>query len=226
MIPASWYDRRNYGMNGLTLLQRIPDKSVHYVIFDPQYDHLLQRMKYGNKDRMTSRHALPQQNAADLNDFGFHIARILKPSGHVSVWMDTFILCETDPLDMFIDHHGETTMNRVDLIVWDKVKMGMGARSRHQAEYLMTFQKDPKAAKGFWRSHSIRDVHSERVSKTHPHSKPIGLQTQLIAALTRKGEVVVDPTAGGFSTMEAAHSIGRRFLGCELLPRSSKLLKP
>lgn len=228
-IPAKLYDRRNYGMDGLALLKRIPDASIKYVIFDPQYDHLLQFMKYGNtaeNGRQKGRRALPPQDAMNLWQFGQEITRILKPSGHVSLWMDTYILCETEPLEIFSDHDGNTEMNRVDLITWDKVKMGMGARSRHQAEFLMTFQKNPKRAKGCWKSHTIRDVTSEPVKKTHPHSKPVGLQTQMIAALTNKRDVVVDPTAGGFSTMIAAHSIGRRFLGCEFLKKNDPALQP
>lgn len=223
------YDRRNYDMDGLELLKRIPDASIPYVIFDPQYDHLLQHMKFGYKKgegRMHKRVALPPQNAMDLWRFGQEIARILKPSGHVSLWMDTHILCETDPLEIFTDAEGNTEMNRVDLIVWDKIKMGLGARSRHQCEFFMTFQKNPKRAKGCWNSHSIRDVTPEAVRKTHPHSKPVGLQAQLIKALVPKGGVVVDPTAGGFSTMIAAHSVGRRFLGCEFLKKNDPALLP
>jgi site-specific DNA-methyltransferase (adenine-specific) len=74
------------------------------------------------------------------------------------------------------------------------------------------------------RSHSIRDVWSGAVVKTHPHSKPVGLQAALIAALTQPGEVVVDPTAGGFSTLTAAHQVGRRFLGCEYLAENDPAL--
>lgn len=222
------YDKRVYGMDGLDLLSRIPDNSVPYVIFDPQYDHLLQFMKYGNtaeNGRQKGRRALPPQDAMNLWQFGQEIARVLKPSGHVSLWMDKFILCETDPLEIFSDENGHTDMHRVDLIVWDKEKMGMGARSRHQCEFLMTFQKSPKKAKGHWTRHDIRDVWRESVVKEHPHSKPVGLQAAMIEALTKPGDVVVDPTAGGFSTLTAAHKVGRRFLGCEFLPESDPALR-
>ena len=206
------YDKRNYGLDGFDLLRLIPSGLIPYCIFDPQYRHLLDHMKYGKKDgRQAARHALPQQSEMDLWKFGQEIVRVLKPSGHVSLWMDLFILCETDRIEIFTDDAGRTEMHRVDLIVWDKVRMGMGARSRHQCEFLMTFQKSPKKAKGHWTRHDIRDVWGESVTKSHPHSKPIALQAALIEALTKPGEVVVDPTAGGFSVLEAAHKVGRRF---------------
>lgn len=225
----SLYDKRLYGMDGLDLLKRIPDASIKYVIFDPQYDHLLQYMKYGNTSengRQKARRALPPQDAMDLWAFGQQITRILVPSGHVSLWVDTHILATTLPLEIFTDDAGQTDMNQVDLITWDKVRMGMGARSRHQAEFLLTFQKNPKRAKGCWNDRAIRDVWSEAVVKEHPHSKPVGLQARLIAALTEPGDVVVDPTAGGFSVMTAAHSVGRRSLSCEFLPEGDPALEP
>lgn len=53
-------------------------------------------------------------------------------------------------------------------------------------------------------------------AKTHPTEKPIGLLTQLIAATTRRGDLVVDPFADSGSTGEAAVRLGRSFVGIEL----------
>lgn len=72
---ASLYDKRNYGMDGLNLLRRIPGGSIPLVFFDPQYDHLLRFMKYGNKERQKGRLALPPQNEMDIWRFGQEIAR-------------------------------------------------------------------------------------------------------------------------------------------------------
>jgi hypothetical protein len=63
----SLYDRRNYGMDGLDLLKRIPDASIKLVIFDPQYDHLLKIMRYGaTTNRQKGRRALPPQDAMNI----------------------------------------------------------------------------------------------------------------------------------------------------------------
>jgi hypothetical protein len=48
----------------------------------------------------------------------------------------------------------------------------------------------------------------------------------LIECLTDPGDVVVNPAAGGFSTLDAALSVGRHFLGCEFLPENHPALKP
>ena len=68
-----------------------------------------------------------------------------------------------------------------------------------------------------WRDHGIPSRWSEKVDrKLHPHIKPIGLITRLIAATTMPGDLVVDPAAGSFVVMTAAHQIGRQFIGCDL----------
>jgi hypothetical protein len=53
--------------------------------------------------------------------------------------------------------------------------------------------------------------------KVHPHVKPIGLIRKLIGAVTRPGDLVVDPAAGSFVVMYAAHQLGRDFMGCDLV---------
>ena len=62
--------------------------------------------------------------------------------------------------------------------------------------------------------------------KLYPHAKPIGLITQLIGAVTLPGDLVVDPAAGSFVVMHAAHTLGREFIGCDITyaqPRQSLL---
>ena len=54
----------------------------------------------------------------------------------------------------------------------------------------------------------------ERIGNVHP--KPVQLQARLIEAVTSPGDVVLDPAAGSYSVMTAAHQVGRRFLGCDI----------
>ena len=102
------------------------------------------------------------------------------------------------------------------MIVWNKLRMGMGYRSRRKAEFLLVLQKPPKRAKGVWTKHDIPDIWEERVSTNTTHAKPIGLHEVLIEAVTEKGGVVVDPAAGSFVTLEACVNTGRKFIGCDI----------
>ena len=67
----------------------------------------------------------------------------------------------------------------------------------------------------------------EKVDRNiHPHVKPIGLITRLIAATTHPGELVVDPAAGSFVMKRAAHQLGREFVGCDLAYDAAAMSKP
>jgi len=46
--------------------------------------------------------------------------------------------------------------------------------------------------------------------------KPTGLIVRLIGAITKPGDLVVDPAAGSFVVMHAAHQLGREFVGCDI----------
>ncbi len=76
----------------------------------------------------------------------------------------------------------------------------------------------PNKVKGVWKLRGIPDVWEEKVARTgtHIHQKPIELQKKLIAAVSHQGDLVVDPSAGSFSAMQACQQAGRNFIGCDL----------
>lgn len=140
------------------------------------------------------------------------IERVLAPSGYLFLWIDKFHLVEG--VNSWIV---DLNMEIVDLITWNKMKIGMGYRTRRKSEYLLVIQKLPKKAKSTWVLHNIPDVWDEKVIKTHTHSKPIELQKQLILATTNDGDLVCDPASGGFSVFEACKLTNRNFIGGNLV---------
>ena len=49
----------------------------------------------------------------------------------------------------------------------------------------------------------------------HPTVKPLKLMSYLITMGSREGDLVLDPFAGSGTTLEAANTLKRRFIGCE-----------
>ena len=202
-------------VDGLKLLAEINDETVRTAFFDPQYRGILDKMNYGNEgeSRGKERSSLPQMEESTIKVFIKEINRVLKPSGHLFLWVDKFHLCQ-GTLPWF----DKTDLNLVDMIVWDKGKIGMGYRTRRRSEYLIVLQKKPTKAKGYWNDHAIPDVWEEKLEKkVHTHSKPIELQKRLIAATTEKGEYVLDPASGGYSVFEACKKLDIDFIGGDIV---------
>src|SRR6516162_5592415 len=115
--------RRNSAQRGdaLMLLQSLPDCCTPLVFFDPQHRDTLDRLKYGNEGaRQKGRALLPAMTSDYVDACCREAARILRLSGYLLQWVDTFRLCET--------YHLRTAdvLKCVDLIAWDSQRIGNG----------------------------------------------------------------------------------------------------
>lgn len=130
--------------------------------FDPQYRGVLDKLQYGNEgvSRGKARHDLPQMPEEVIINFISELNRIISKSGHLFLWVDKFHLCQG-----VLEWFENTELNLVDMIVWDKDRIGMGYRSRRKSEYLIILQKSPVRVKGIWNDHSIPDVWTEKQKK-------------------------------------------------------------
>ena len=211
--PGLGFDAR-LKMEGLAFLAALPPASVPAAFLDPQYRGVLDRLAYGNEGegRSAARAGLAQMTA-QIPRFIAAIERILLPGGHLFLWLDKFHLCSD-----FRDWFAATSLATVDMVTWDKGRMGMGYRTRRRSEHVVVLQKAPRRAKGVWQVHDIPDVWAETVARGEGsvHPKPVSLQMRLIEAVTHPGDVVVDPAAGSFSVLEACRRAGRTFLGCDI----------
>jgi site-specific DNA-methyltransferase (adenine-specific) len=198
--------------DALTLLRSLPDDCTKVVFLDPQFRGVLDRLQYGNEHaRQRGRFALPAMTQDYIDLVCRDIARVLRPSGYLLLWTDTFHLCEGDHRRL------ADVLACVDLLAWDSLKFGMGYRTRRRGDYLLVLQKQPLRAKGTWTDHGIPSRWPEKVdNRIHPHAKPRELIARLIGAITVPGDLVVDPAAGSFVVMHVANEMGRRFVGCDI----------
>jgi site-specific DNA-methyltransferase (adenine-specific) len=201
-------------MDGLTMLGQMADESAALAFCDPQHRTVLDKLKYGNEgERQKGRAKLPQMSDATICCFLDEIYRVLKPSSYCILWIDKFGLAS--------GHFREwipSSFKTVDLVSWDKMRIGMGKRLRCRTEFAVVLQKPPIRAKGTWTDHGIPDCWPEkRDIRLHPHNKPEKLTERLIKAITKPGDLVVDPCAGGYGVLEACAATGREFIGCDLI---------
>ncbi len=213
-LPAVLQTNTRLKMDGREFLSLLPADSMPVAFFDPQYRGVLEKLAYGNEGvgRERRRAALTQMPEAIIIEFMQGLGRVLIPSGHLFLWVDKFHLCQG--VQSWLP---DTQLVIVDMLTWDKQSFGMGYRTRRRGEYCIILQKLPRRAKGVWSDHTIPDVYQEKVSRRdHTHAKPIALQGKLLAAVSNRGDCVIDPAAGSFSVMRAAIDHDRIFLGCDL----------
>lgn len=201
---------------GLELMSKIKNNTIKLAFFDPQYRGVLDKLKYGNEgERQKERSKLHQMSEEMIMKFIKEIHRVLEPSRYMMLWVDKFHLCNGVK-----DWFEGTTFQLVDMITWDKERIGMGYRSRRRSEYLLVIQKEPIKAKATWKLKNIPDVWREKIKTerdvTHPHAKPIELQKALILSCTDENDLVLDPAAGGFSVFDACREVKRNFIGTNL----------
>jgi adenine-specific DNA-methyltransferase len=74
-----------------------------------------------------------------------------------------------------------------------------------------------------WEIPNVKSAHPEKTE--HPCQFPVELVERLVLALTKKGDLVVDPYCGVGSALVAALKHGRRAAGSDLEPRYVKIAR-
>lgn len=74
-----------------------------------------------------------------------------------------------------------------------------------------------------WNAGGKRGIYTHNVNTNrqgeHPTEKPVPLMKELIADLTKPGQIILDPFMGSGSTGVAAVQMGRKFIGIEQDPK-------
>jgi site-specific DNA-methyltransferase (adenine-specific) len=113
----------------------------------------------------------------------------------------------------------------VHAVVWDKGPMGMGWHYRRSYELVLIARKPGAQDKWYDRSRRVENVIRPGArgirkiipsAQEHPTAKPWQLAAFFIELHTLRDECVLDPFAGGGSTLVAAHRLQRRAIGIEL----------
>lgn len=204
-------------------LTQLADKSVNHVITDPPYEEFVH---------------------APGNRRSYNGGVIVKPA------MPFAAITEAE---RFACAHEFVRLSRGWILVfsalegvaaWQKLLLAAGARRRTTMVWVKPnvapkFSGDGPAAaaeaivavwagqeRSIWNCRGMAGVYrdaAERRYRRHSTQKPASLMRQLIADFTQPGELILDPFAGGGSTLLAAAELGRAGLGYEIDPEVAAL---
>jgi len=186
----------------------IPSRSVHTAVLDPPFS--MPTQQYAGRSKRTQRSwADTSVLSAWWNLVMEAVTPLMRPDGHLLVF------CDDAAYAVFYPGVYARWPN-LAVLTWDKIVVGMGTAWRSSSELIIA-ARGPKApwmggAKGSILAHKPVH-HSERV---HQVDKPESLLRELLADTTPSGGLVLDPFAGGGSTLVAARSLGLKSIGVEL----------
>tara|TARA_R110002020_G_scaffold148749_1_gene324766 strand:+ start:56 stop:1168 length:1113 start_codon:yes stop_codon:yes gene_type:complete len=119
-------------------------------------------------------------------------------------------------------------LNIKDILIWDRCVIGMGDLNSYGNSYDIIYFGYNKVWKNLNGIRERNVLKYERVvpnEMQHPTEKPRELLEYLIKKSTSENEIVLDPFAGGGSTLLASSNTNRKSIGIELEKKYYDLIK-
>jgi site-specific DNA-methyltransferase (adenine-specific) len=203
----------------LAFLASLPDGSVDVITTDPAYSGMNQHMSFG-RGRIVGRYADSdndrwftefRDDPATFVAFLRECYRVLADGGHIYVMFDSFSL-------LSLGHLMREVFAVKNVIVWDKVNLGMGHYFRRRHETIVF------ATKGHRRlsRRDLPDVWAiKRIHRAlYPTQKPVALFTKMLSGSAEPGMTVCDPFVGSGSSAVAALLAGCTVAASDVDPRA------
>ncbi len=200
-----------YNGNCLDILERIPANSIDLILTDPPYGIDFQGQNGANIKNDSRDKIIPL-----FASFVREASRILKPGGCCCAFC--FSGGKNPIFPIWIVKMQEF-LEYKSTVVWDKKIIGLGSHYRHIYDFILVAKKRGRKCKWNGGNDIANIIHLDKIiprKGDHPTPKPIKLIEILIRLHSEKGNVILDPFAGGGSTIYAAMNLRRKFIGIEL----------
>lgn len=194
-------------------IQRLLNGETPDIVYtDPPYSSG-GHQESGKKDGSVGRRDRKKIQADNLSTRGYQ-ALMGRALGSLRAAHTVFIFCDWK-MWVYNQEIAEAKGYRVrNMVVWDKLQMGMGSPFRNQHE-LCLFGSKIAGKIGDGVTPNLLSYPRDREAE-HVTPKPVALIMRMLNQVD--GDLVVDPFGGGGSTLIAADTMGRRCFTSELDP--------
>lgn len=206
----------------LDFLRSLPSESVDVIVTDPAYSGMNNKMKFGNgrivgKYQDANNDKWFQEFKDDPETFLTFLhecKRVLKDDRHIYMMIDSFSL-------LTLGHIMRDVFNVKNIIVWDKIHIGMGHYFRRRHEFILFASKGSRKLN----ARNIPDVwRVKRITKSkYPTQKPVEVFDFMLSGSASKNFVVCDPFLGSGSAAIAAIKAGCTFIGADVSEKACKI---
>jgi site-specific DNA-methyltransferase (adenine-specific) len=205
-------------------LATLPDGSVDCIVTDPAYSGMNQHMSFGH-GRIVGEYS-SADNEKWFEEFQDdpqtflrllrELNRVLHDDRHLYIMFDSFSL-------LSLGHLLREVFNVKNLIVWDKVNLGMGHyfRRRHETIVFACKGKRRLSRRDLTDVWAIKRVHKA----AYPTQKPVELFARMLEGSVEAGMTVCDPFCGSGSSALAALRAGCNFVGCDISEKAIELAR-
>lgn len=207
----------------LDFLKALPNESVDIIVTDPAYSGMNNWLNFGRgrivgdyQDKKNNHKWFPEfkDDPETFLHFLKECNRVLRNDRHIYIMFDSFSL-------LTLGHLMREVFNVKNLIVWDKVNIGMGHYFRRRHEFIMF------ATKGY-RKLTARDIPDVwRVKRIlrgqYPTQKPVEIFDFMLRGSTEPSFVVCDPFVGSGSSIISALKARCGFIGSDVARKACEV---
>ncbi len=200
----------------------INPESVACIHFDGSYGMGYQSHRREEfLDKMNGDNDVPAMMS--LHMYAFDLSEhILVPGGSLFMWTSLTRKSAIEVLSPILvefqwrdEKHSPKWATLCNKIIWDKIVFGTGWNWRRAYEEVFHFfkGKELRWCGGNGMSNVIREPRPVIPTDGHSAMKPLAVVSHLLKAVTKPGDLVVDPVMGSGSAIEAAWRMGCRVIG-------------
>lgn len=223
-VPPPPFDVR--AEDCLRFLRSLPSESVDLVVTDPAYSGMNRHLRLGRGRIVGVYRDAGQAGARWFTEFSDdpqtyrvfleECHRVLRRDRHIYIMFDSFSLLSLAPLVREV-------FDVKNVLVWDKVSLGMGHHFRRRHELILFASKGRRSLGRRDRPDVItaRRIHGA----AYPTQKPVAVFDAMVGPSTEPGFVVCDPFVGAGASAVAALKAGCRFVGADVARRAVEITR-